>query len=297
MNQGGYIKLFRSLKESSIYKGREPFCKPMAWVDILLEVAHKEDTVFIKNRLLKVMPGESLNSLDTWAKRWRWNKSATRRFLKLLEKAEMISLKSETQTTRLTVCKWESYQGLRNANEFVTKRKRNANETQMTPDNKVKNIKKLEFIINKQKNENLKNWISELFDDVDFIELVKGNLKINPDGFVKVLDAFLTEKNGLGTGWESYEKFKEHIYNWTAKKLKAKKKKANGQNGKRTYPNEWNPGIEQRLKLDPSQTIEFYKHLASLGWTKDKAGASTVWLRPKPGARSGASTFSEILKN
>ena len=51
----------------------------------------------------------------------------------MLENDEMIVLKNETVTTRLTICNYESYQTERNADETQMKRKRNAGETQTTP--------------------------------------------------------------------------------------------------------------------------------------------------------------------
>ena len=84
--------------------------------------------------------GESIKSLDTWSKRWNWNKSKVRRFLKTLESDSMIVTKNEHKTTRLTVCKYDSYQDTRNANETQMKQKRNASETQMTPNNNDNNI-------------------------------------------------------------------------------------------------------------------------------------------------------------
>jgi hypothetical protein len=142
MSEQGYIKLYRSIMSNGIYDAREPFCKRAAWIDILLNVNHTEAEVVIKLKPLTVKPGESLNSLDTWAARWRWSKSATRRFLKMLENLGQIELKSETVTTRLTVCKWASYQGDWNTDETQAKRKRNASETQAAPNKNEKNKKK-----------------------------------------------------------------------------------------------------------------------------------------------------------
>ncbi len=141
----GWIKLHRQLKEHWIWNNSD-YLK--WWLDILLEVNHTSQKTLIKGILFECKRGEKLYSLDTWAKRWKTNKSKVRRFLELLQREEMIVLKNETITTRLIVCKYDSYQDERNANETQTKRKRNANETQMTPiqecnnDNNVKNEKK-----------------------------------------------------------------------------------------------------------------------------------------------------------
>jgi hypothetical protein len=57
----------------------------------------------------------------------------------------MIKLKSDTITTQLTICNYESYQGERNADETPVKRKRNADETQTTPIEERKENKEVLF--------------------------------------------------------------------------------------------------------------------------------------------------------
>lgn len=142
----GWIKLHRQLTQHWIWDNSD-YLK--WWLDILLEVNHTEQKVLIKGLLFECKRGEKLYSLDTWAKRWKTNKSKVRRFLDLLQKEEMIVIKNETITTRLTVCKYDSYQDERNTSETQVKRRRNADETQMTPiqecnnDNNEKNEKKI----------------------------------------------------------------------------------------------------------------------------------------------------------
>ena len=137
----GWIKLHRSITRHWLYDSNEPFTKREAWVDILLQVNHSAQKVNIGNTIIECNPGESLNSLDTWGARWKWNKSKVRRFLKLLESDSMVVLKSERKTTRLTVVNYETYQVERNADETQVKRKRNASETQTTPNKNEKNEK------------------------------------------------------------------------------------------------------------------------------------------------------------
>lgn len=136
----GWISLHRQLTNHYFWKEKRVFSKAEAWIDILLNVNHTDKDVLIKNTIYKVKRGDSINSLDTWASRWNWNKSKVRRFLSLLQQENMIVTKNETQTTRLTVCKYDSYQPTGNANETQVKRKRNANDTQTTPNNNVNNV-------------------------------------------------------------------------------------------------------------------------------------------------------------
>jgi hypothetical protein len=132
----GWIKLDREITSHWIFKDEWKFRN---WIDLLTLVNHSEQKVNIKGTVLTCKRGETLCSLDTLARRWNCDKSKVRRFLKLLESDSMIELKSEHITTRLTICKYDTYQGERNADETQVKHKRNASETQMTPN---KNDKK-----------------------------------------------------------------------------------------------------------------------------------------------------------
>lgn len=135
----GWISVHRKIQDHWLWQSKEPYDNFKAWLDILLTVNHSEQKVLIKGTLYTVKRGESIMSLDSWASRWKWNKSKVRRFLNLLQSDSMIELKNERKTTRLTVCNYDSYQDGRNANETQMKHGRNANETQMTPNNNDNN--------------------------------------------------------------------------------------------------------------------------------------------------------------
>jgi hypothetical protein len=136
----GWIKIHRSIINNWIFSDEEKF---RAWIIILLTVNYESKKVNIGNLLLTCNRGESLLSLDSWSKLFgkKWNKSKVRRFFDLLQNDSMIVLKNEQKTTRLTVCKYDTYQDMRNANETQVKRKRNASETQTTPTKESKESK------------------------------------------------------------------------------------------------------------------------------------------------------------
>jgi hypothetical protein len=134
----GWIKVHRQLQEHWVWSKPE-YLK--WWLDILMSANIEPKKVLIKGQLLEVNRGEVIYSYETWANRWKINKSKVLRFLKMLEKDSMIVLKSETVTTRLTICKYDTYQGERNDIETQVKRTRNASETQVKPTKEVKELK------------------------------------------------------------------------------------------------------------------------------------------------------------
>jgi hypothetical protein len=147
----GWIKIHREITDHWLYKEKRKFSRFEAWNDILLTVNYSEAQTIIKGKLYTVKKGESLLSLDSWAKRWNWDKSSVRRFLTMLQNETMINLVSDNISTRLIVCKWDIYQEERNANETQTKRKRNANDIQTTPIKEEEENKKEKNINNSNK--------------------------------------------------------------------------------------------------------------------------------------------------
>jgi len=139
----GWIRLYRKIQKNHLWKEPRKFSRAEAWLDILMEVRWSDEPgiVVIKNCVLTCNRGESLYSLDTWAKRWGWTKSATRRFLDLLKKLGQIDTQSETHTTRLRVCNYEAYQSEDTQSETGMNLERNANETQATPTEESKESK------------------------------------------------------------------------------------------------------------------------------------------------------------
>jgi hypothetical protein len=138
----GWIKIHRSITNHWLYTEKRVFSRFEAWNDILLTVNYTDAKTIIKGSLYEVKRGQSILSLDSWSKRWNWDKSKVRRFLNTLQLDNMVVIKSDTVTTQLTVCNYDSYQGERNADEPQMKYERNADETQVKPIEERKKEKK-----------------------------------------------------------------------------------------------------------------------------------------------------------
>lgn len=134
----GWIKLHRKIKDHWLWQDAE---KLKWWISILIEVNHEGRKVLIKGKLFDCQRGQSLKSLDTWAKEWRTTKKTVRQFFLLLQEDGMLTISSVTVSTRITVCNYESYQDIGNAPETQSKRKRNAKETQPTPKQEGEEVK------------------------------------------------------------------------------------------------------------------------------------------------------------
>jgi len=140
-NNQGWIKLHRRFTDHPFWQEHRAYSKAEAWIDILLECNHAERKVLLGDVMFLCKRGESLNSIGTWAKRWGWNKSKVNRFLTLLTKQSMIVQMPNAKTKHLSVCKYETYQGKRNANESQMNSKRIPNESEVNTNKNDKNDK------------------------------------------------------------------------------------------------------------------------------------------------------------
>ena len=182
----GWISLHRQFENHWLWTEKRVFSKAEAWIDILLSVNHSEQKVVIKQVVYTVKRGDSIMSLDSWSNRWGWNKSKVRRFFTTLQSDSMIVTKSETQTTRLTVCNYDSYQVTQNADETKVKRKRNAIETQVTPNNNDNN----------ENNENTYRKFAHLsLSQSDFIKLNLEYTKEQIDSILNSIENYAKNKS------------------------------------------------------------------------------------------------------
>lgn len=102
MAQQGWIKIHRKLRECYIWDDKEPFDKRSAWIDLLLSANHADKKTLINNQAVLVNRGSFITSEIKLSERWKWDRGKTRRFLKLLEKDNMIK-KDVTSRLFITV--------------------------------------------------------------------------------------------------------------------------------------------------------------------------------------------------
>jgi hypothetical protein len=111
----GWIKLHRKIMDSELYSFKEPFCKPMAWIDMLLLANHK-DAVFFKNgKPVTVKRGQLAYSTRELAKRWNWSQNKVIRFLDFLSKTNtqngsQVNMQKTNITTLITILNYNKYQ-------------------------------------------------------------------------------------------------------------------------------------------------------------------------------------------
>jgi len=105
----GWIKLYRQLQESKVWSG-ESFSRGQAWVDLLLSANHKPGVMFVRGVPVPVDRGEVGQSTRTLAKRWRWSRGKTIRFLVYLESVQQIVQQKSNVSTVIRIVNYDTYQ-------------------------------------------------------------------------------------------------------------------------------------------------------------------------------------------
>jgi DNA-binding transcriptional regulator YhcF (GntR family) len=144
----GYIAIHRKIKSHWLYKKdgftNKTFSKFEAWIDLLLSANHENSTIPIGSTVYRLKRGEQIRSLKTLSIEWNWSINKVKRFLELLKNDNMIEYTSDTQTTRITIINYNTYQKERKSNGKQKEIKRKTNGKQTETENNVNNVKKEE---------------------------------------------------------------------------------------------------------------------------------------------------------
>ena len=106
----GWISLHRQIQDHWLWE-QKPFAQGQAWIDLLLMAYHEDVQRPYKGKIKTYHKGEIHVSLSYLAERWGWSRPRVRRFIKLLENAQMITASVTTGDTVLTLVNWAKFQG------------------------------------------------------------------------------------------------------------------------------------------------------------------------------------------
>jgi hypothetical protein len=167
----GWIKLHRACLDHWLFTEHRPLTRQEAWVRILMTVNYDHSKSLIKGQIYNCAPGQSLLSLEGWARKFVWSIQQVRTFFKLLELDGMIKIEGLQYTTRLTVCQWETYQGVvtdqqQTANKPLTDGQQAANKP-LTTTKEYKEYKEVNNIISKPTLLEIEEYCKERNNNVD----------------------------------------------------------------------------------------------------------------------------------
>lgn len=139
--QSGWISLHRKIKDSVVYSDAELL---KLWIHCLLKATHAEYQQLVGNKAIILNPGEFITGRDALATEynegakpknvvtsrtvWRW--------MKLLEELQMLSIKSESKYSVISIVNWNDYQ----QNVQQKSSKSPTDVQQMSTNNNINNI-------------------------------------------------------------------------------------------------------------------------------------------------------------
>lgn len=156
----GWISLHRRIRDHWLWQDK-PFDKRSAWIDLLMEVNHKDNKFLLGNELVEVPRGSTITSIRQLCDRWQWSNTKVTTFLKLLKEDGMIDFKSDKKKTVITVVNYNSYQ-ISNDTEASQERHESDTETsQKHTNNNDNNENNLLLLSISEEFPNFYQWIEK----------------------------------------------------------------------------------------------------------------------------------------
>jgi len=106
----GWVKLHREITDHWIWDCE--FSYAQAWVDLLLKACHKPNKLMIKGQVIELKRGQQARSEVTLSKEWKWSRGKVRRFINQCLKDGMIECDATHLTSIITICNYDSFQGV-----------------------------------------------------------------------------------------------------------------------------------------------------------------------------------------
>jgi hypothetical protein len=139
-NGSGWVKIHRKIFDTPGYHA-EPFCRNMAWIDLLLLTNHTPNFFYCRGQRINVERGQVGYSVKQLAARWGWSTGKVSTYLKHLEHDKKCERRKGNITSLITIVNYEKYQGqeeILNANRVA---ERTQIESQINTNKNDKNDK------------------------------------------------------------------------------------------------------------------------------------------------------------
>ena len=124
----GTVNIARSLFLDEAFKD-QPFTEREAFMWLVMEASWKDRTKRVGVVVIDLRRGQLAASMRFMADAWGWEKSTVDRFLKRLEKRDMIGTESGTGISVITIRKYNDYQGAPTASGSGENEKRDSSGT------------------------------------------------------------------------------------------------------------------------------------------------------------------------
>jgi len=204
----GWYSVDRKIWDNPILNHNQAYSPREAFFYLIGRANFEDRNVPIGVTLHKVRRGELITSQKKLCKQFKWGNTRLRNYLKLLQADDMIKVKAETNLTRITICKYETYQDSQRSNKPEANQKQRIRKAKANTNNNDNNNNN-ENNVNKEKK--LSQQRQFLFNRKHFTEMVEEfalNMEIKSDVAEEFID-YWTEPNKSCTKlkWEMQQTF------------------------------------------------------------------------------------------
>lgn len=155
----GSVMIARSIFDHELFAD-QPMTEREAWIWLIMEAAWKPRKKRAGDIIADLARGQLAASVRFMASAWRWTPAKVQRFVKRLQNLEMISLKTDTGVSVITICNYEEYQATNKAADTGPIQDRYRTDT-----NEKKVISKEEEEVKREANASPKTKGSRLADN------------------------------------------------------------------------------------------------------------------------------------
>lgn len=180
MEDDTWLKLYRKLLKSPIFENEKAL---KIWIWCLLKATHLEREQLVGQQIVHLEKGQFVFGREKASNELGMTESTVYKYIKLLEKLQMISINSNNKFSVVSIEKWEDYQDKKQQSN-------NKGTTKEQQSNTNKNVKNVNNNIYKEietftRNENLINSF------IEFIQYRKQKNKVLTEiGLKKILNQF-----------------------------------------------------------------------------------------------------------
>jgi len=138
MAEGGWIKLYRKIQDHKFFLEKRVYSRFEAWIYFILQANHADKKILFNGNIIVVKRGSFITSKRKLCELFGWSNTKLDKFMEVLEFEEMITQKSDTKKTTITLVNYDLYN---NPNDTETAQKHNKNDTETAQKRTNKNEK------------------------------------------------------------------------------------------------------------------------------------------------------------
>ena len=147
-DNNGWIKLHRKIIDSAVFENPKIL---KLWIWCLCKASHKGYESMVGNQIVVLQEGQFIFGRKKASSELNIKESMVYKYIKLLEKLEMINIKSNNKFSIITIEKWAFYQFDNDEEQQQKEQQRNnkgtTKEQQRNTNKNVKNVKNVKEII------------------------------------------------------------------------------------------------------------------------------------------------------